>query len=64
VKSQGCFVSPTIHDFGSVRWVWDNLLEPGTVIPDWNGVWHIGKGTDLKELEEKLNELAAKKEEA
>jgi hypothetical protein len=44
--------------FDAVPWVWDNLLEPGSVLQDMDGVWHIGKGTDLKELAEKLNQLA------
>ena len=56
--TQACFVIPAFMRIGSVQWVWDSLLKPGTMLPDVNGVWHIGRGTDLKELEERLNKLA------
>lgn len=62
MTTNACFVAPVVMRLNGVPWVWDDMLSANTLLRDFNGVWHIGRGTDLKELEAKLNELAAKKE--
>lgn len=45
-------------DFSGVPFVFDENIPPNTAKQGMNGLWHIGKGTDLNGLMEKLNELA------
>lgn len=34
--------------FVGMDFIWDVNLQPGVVMRDLNGIWHVGSGTDLR----------------
>jgi hypothetical protein len=44
-----------VHSLSEVSFIWDQNIPAGAVFQDLNGIWHVGRGTDLESILFKVN---------